>query len=126
MKMRIDAEAAGVSREQFQTWLKSKYRRYRQFAAEVRTARAQARLQAEMALFADDPRSWLKAGPGRETNGEPGWSKDVPPRIDKDESPRANPLADSAWRDLLAKVLEALLPYPEARAALAGLLKPRA
>ncbi|HXG12378.1 MAG TPA: hypothetical protein VNK04_21660 [Gemmataceae bacterium] len=118
----VAAEAAGVSREQFQLWLKSNKRRYRRFAVEVRKAQAQARMQAEMALFSNDPRSWLKSGPGREANGEPGWSKEVPPHLDK-EPPAVHPLEDPAWRELFDQILAALAPYPEARAALAEVLR---
>lgn len=118
----VAAEATGISREQFAAWLKSRERRYRRFAQEVRKARAWARLVAERHLFSDEPRVWLKSGPGREQNGEPGWSKDVPPLLGK-ESRLPHPLTDAAWRDLLGKVLETLTPFPEARAALIATLQ---
>jgi AcrR family transcriptional regulator len=118
----VAAAAVGVSRRQFRTWLRSKERRYRQFALEIRKARGWARLQAEMTLYEKDPRSWLKAGPGREAPGSPGWTKDVSPPSKKRKR-RAQPLADPAWRQLIAKMLDALQPYPEARTALARLLQ---
>jgi hypothetical protein len=117
----VAAESAGLSRQQFQAWLRSKEPRYRTFAVEVRKARAQARLKAELTLFENEPRTWLKSGPGREARDAPGWSKEVAARVG-DESPSVHPLADPDWQVLFRKVLDALAPYPEARAALAQLL----
>lgn len=117
----VAAEAAGVSRKQFTAWMRAKKGRLRQFAIEVRKARGWARVQAEMALYENDPRFWLKSGPGRETDGKPGWTKDVPPPT-RSKKRKAHPLSNPAWRDLLAKMLDALTPYPEARTALAQML----
>jgi hypothetical protein len=94
---------------------------YRLFALEVRKARAWARATAEWALFKKEPRTWLKSGPGREVRGEPGWSKDVPPLLGKGRR-RRDPLLDPGWRALFRRLLDALTPYPEARAALAEVL----
>ena len=47
---------------------------YRSFARNVDQALGQARLRAEMAAYKDDPKNWLKHGPGKERPGKPGWS----------------------------------------------------
>jgi hypothetical protein len=119
----VAAEAAGVSRRQFRSWLKSKKPPLRQFARDVRKARGWARLQAEMTLYERDVRNWLKAGPGRESPGKPGWTRDVSPKPDGKKRRQSHPLTDPAWRELIKKMLEARTPYPEARAAMAELLK---
>src|SRR5262245_49112038 len=119
----VAAAAAGVSRRQFQAWMRSKKGRYRQFAIEVRKAFGWARLQAEMMLYDTDPRSWLKSGPGRESPGSPGWSREVSPLGLKDTRRRSRPLADPVWRELFKKMLDTLQPFPEARMALARLLQ---
>lgn len=115
----VAAAAAGVSRKQFRAWVKE----HRTFAHEVRRAAGWARLSAEMTLFDKDPRSWLRSGPGRESFGRPGWTKDVAARTDRHERRLRSPLADPAWRKLFCRMLEVLAPYPEARAALAELLR---
>jgi hypothetical protein len=45
------------------------------FFAEVRQARAQARQVAEARVFAESPFNWLRYGPGRERDQEPGWTE---------------------------------------------------
>src|SRR4051794_15681385 len=78
----VAAEAAGVPRAVFKKWL-TRGRRggarepYRGFADRILRAAAQARALAEVELHKRDPKVWLKSGPGRETEGNPGWSKDV-------------------------------------------------
>lgn len=118
----VAAESVGVSRKRFKSWLTSKKGHYRQFAIEVRKARGWARLEAEMNLYKGDPRSWLKAGPGREVRGKPGWTRDASPKLEP-KMQFAHPLADPAWRELIEKMLDVLTPYPDARKALAQVLK---
>jgi hypothetical protein len=121
----VAAEAAGVPARVFERWLRrGRTRRapavYRGFAAAVAQARAQARLAAELQVFDKRPLDWLKCGPGRETRTDPGWAsapKPVP------AGAAAGSLAGQP--EVLAvfqKLLEALAPFPEARAAAAEII----
>jgi hypothetical protein len=122
---RVAAEAAGVPAGLFERWLRRGKRRrapecYRAFAAAVAEARAQARLAAELQVFDKRPLDWLKCGPGRDTRTDPGWAsapKPVP------GTAAAGSLAGQP--EVLAvfqKLMEALAPFPEARAAAAEVI----
>jgi hypothetical protein len=79
------AEACGVLQEQFVAWvelgLKQKKGKYRSFVCEVRKAHAQARITAELAVFNEHPRDWLKHGPGKPKEGSVGFvDSDLPPQ----------------------------------------------
>ncbi len=116
----VAAEASGVPRRVFVAWLRRGRKRgargaYRAFAAAVREAAAQCRAAAEMAIRQNGPLNWLKHGPGRERAGLPGWAGPARPR-----AARAKGAEDSAAA--LAALLEALAPFPEARAAAARAL----
>jgi hypothetical protein len=74
----VAAEANGIGQRTFYRWMKAGERgdkAYRQFWQDVRQARAQARVLAEVAVRAGDPFKWLRYGPGRERDGEPGWTE---------------------------------------------------
>ena len=121
----VAAEAAGVSRELFDEWMRKgegdkPLKKYKRFAEAVRRAEAQARLGAEVAALKDKPMDWLKAGPGKETAAKPGWSALAKPRAGGDKP--ASPLLDPAVQAFLRALLQALEPYPEARMAVAGVL----
>lgn len=82
----VAAEAAGIPPEVFDTWYqrgnqKHPPKQYQLFAQAIRQARAQARLTAEVATFQDNPLSWLKSGPGKETAASPGWTGIVKPLL---------------------------------------------
>ncbi len=121
----VAAEAAGVSRDLFDEWMRKgegerPVKKYRQFAEAVRQAEAQARLGAEVAALKDKPMDWLKAGPGKETAARPGWSALAKPRAGGDKpSPL---LMDPGVQAFLRTLLSALEAYPEARAAVAKVL----
>jgi hypothetical protein len=123
----VAAEAAGVHRKAFLDWLsrgeKARASRvYRDFADDVRRASAAARASAESELRAKDPRFWLKHGPGRETFDYPGWAAEVKPADVRD--PYALPPLDGPeWNALCFKMLSALAGFPDARQALAEMLK---
>jgi hypothetical protein len=123
----VAAEAASVHRQVFLGWLsrgeKSRAREpYRSFAASVRQAAAMARVKAEIDLREKDPRFWLKHGPGRETPDYPGWTGEVKPADLRD--PHALPAVDGPeWNALCYKMLAALEAFPEARLALAEVMK---
>jgi hypothetical protein len=123
----VAAEAAGVHREAFLEWVRRgekprASRVYRDFADDVRQASAAARASAEIELRAKDPRFWLKHGPGRETFDYPGWAAEVKPADLRD--PHALPPLDGPeWNALCFKMLSALAGFPDARQALAEMLK---
>lgn len=73
----VAARAAGVSQTTFYRWMEGKTKRHREFRDAVLTARAQARLSAEISVRKDKPEVWLMKGPGREKPGEPGWGEKV-------------------------------------------------
>jgi hypothetical protein len=118
----VAAEAAGIASETFSHWMalgakKRGPRRYRAFHAAVRAAAAQARVAAELAVFTNDPRTWLTKGPGRETQETPGWSGVVRPVVALTDNRSVNLLADPGASALLTMLLAALAPYPDARRA---------
>ncbi|HEY7425363.1 MAG TPA: hypothetical protein VH682_14115 [Gemmataceae bacterium] len=126
----VAAEAAGLPRDVFERWMERGQRSgapaaYRAFAQAVMEAQAQARLHAELAARTDKPLDWLKAGPGKDSAANPGWTNPGKPR----DAPAAK--TDKAERlriwcavlDLFGRCVEQLAPYPEARAALAAWLK---
>jgi hypothetical protein len=75
---------------------------------------------AELAVFADRPRDWLKFGPGKEQPHSPGWASAMKPIIAQLNN--VNVLASPEWNALWSVILATIAPYPEARAALADAL----
>src|SRR5215207_126872 len=78
----VAAECAGVPTAVFERWLRvgsrpRAPRAYRDFAAEVRKAVAQARMRAEIDAYKQDATVWLKSGPGKDNPASPGWSNPV-------------------------------------------------
>ena len=63
----------------------------------------------------------VQSGPGRETANRPGWSMPVRARP-AGEGREGNPLLQPAAARALAALLQALTPFPEARAAAAAAL----
>ena len=122
----VAAEAAGVPREVFEEWLergrphpgRRPPKLYRDFCQAVRQAQAEARLAAELKLLEKNPLQWLKCGPGRETPSAPGWTIPVKPLFAGDRE-AVNVLLLPEFQAVLASMLDALAPFPEARAALA-------
>jgi hypothetical protein len=117
----VAAEAAGVPAATFADWLQrgeQNHRRYREFAAQVRQAQAQARLKAEIDARAADPRFWLRHGPGRETTEAPGWTQPVKV-LHRTDSPGHDPFGSAEWALLWATILAALQDFPDARQAIA-------
>jgi hypothetical protein len=121
----VAAEAAGIPREVFEEWMrkgeaKRAAKTYKHFAEEVRQAEAQARLNAEVAALKNKPVDWLKAGPGKETAANPGWSALAKPRAGAGKE--TSLMMDAGVQRFLAVLLRALEPYPEIRAAIVGVL----
>lgn len=121
----VAAEAAGLPREVFARWLERGERpgapaNYRAFARAIREAEAQARLQAELTVRGDKPLDWLKAGPGKSSADNPGWSNPG-----KAGSPAAERDRAQVWGEvmhLFGRCVERLADYPDARAALSDWL----
>jgi hypothetical protein len=119
----VAAEGAGIPRQVFAQWMrrgvKPRSRQpFRRFYEQVMQARAQARLAAELETRKHDPRYWLTHGPGRERPGAPGWTN--PPKalvLEKRKSEER--LLSERFLQLVDPVLQALVPFPEARAAVA-------
>lgn len=121
----VAAEAAGLPRHVFARWLRRGRRgdtpAFRDFERAVREAAAQARLDAEANVRKGKPLDWLKAGPGKDSADNPGWTNPGKPPTSPAggadmESLRAQML------HLLGRCAEKLQDYPEARAALAAWL----
>src|SRR5438874_2703659 len=119
----VAAEGAGIPRNVFAQWMRrgAKPRSqppHRRFYEQVMQARAQARLAAELETRKKDPRYWLTHGPGREQPGAPGWTNPPkPPALEKRKSDEA--LLSEGFLRLVNPILQALAPFPEARAAVA-------
>lgn len=121
----VAAEAFGVPKHVFDDWMTrgadaDAREPYRSFADEVRQSLAQTRLRAEMIIFEADSKSWLIHGPGREIEGNPGWSVSVKPA--QTCAAERNALLDPQLMSLFRSVLEVLTPYPDARSQVAQLL----
>ena len=117
----VAAESLGVPFDLYQRWLARGRqprgpRRCRELVRAVRQAKAHARLMAEMDLRANAPKVWLLHGPGKETASLPGWS--TPSRAHAAD-PKApfDPLQHPEVVALFKAIDEALVPFPEARAA---------
>jgi hypothetical protein len=95
--------------------------RHRLYADAVRQAIAQARLAAEIKAFQDDPVTWQKQGPGKETPESPGWTTTVKPII-REGNQTINVLLSPEMQGVFAAILQVLAPFPEARAAAARAL----
>jgi hypothetical protein len=123
----VAAEAAGLPYKTYRQWLRRGGRAgaaepFRQFACDARTAVAQSRLKAEIAVREKDPKFWLKYGPGKETPDRPGWTGEVRPRPLPKQEP-AEMIYHPQWRKLCTFLLQALDKYPEARLALVQALQ---
>jgi hypothetical protein len=119
----IAAEACGISKESFEQWCalgqqKSQRHKpkdkFRLFWHELCKARAIARLNAEVAIKENDPKTWLRSGPGREREDNPGWTTAVKPIINLDNR-SVNVLADPNMAALVTLVMSALNKFPDAK-----------
>jgi hypothetical protein len=120
----VAAEARGIGKKAFRRWLRRGSRHNAPeplagFAVEVRSAAAQARIRAEIAVLEQNPRIWLEHGPGRESPGNPGWSEPVK-AVAAAAGQQQNPFLNSRFMASCNEILEVLKPYPEARAGVAA------
>ena len=119
----IAAEANGIDRETFKLWMRTGIRTkrepYRSFVRDVRTARAQARLSAEIEVRKEQPFSWLRFGPGRERDGEAGWTESSEVK----HSGSVGVMYTQEWTVISVAIEAALENFPEAKLAIAEALK---
>ena len=119
----VAAQANGVDRNTFMAWMRRGERertgRYLSFRNDVLTARAQARLSAEIEVRKDLPFNWLRYGPGRERDDEPGWTESR----ELKHTGSIDVLHSTEWGRLAAVIDNALLSYPDARLAVANALR---
>jgi hypothetical protein len=121
----VAAEAAGIPREVFDTWINlaekpnRNHGRYRRFVVKIKQAVAQARLLAEAQILKERPLDWLKSGPGRENAENEGWTAPTKPVA---KPSQINILMGGEGQALLATILQILGPFPEARVAVARAL----
>jgi hypothetical protein len=110
----VAAEAAGVPRYVFVAWLQKGRQqskgRYRELWLVVRQAKAQARAKAEIDARQEDVRFWLRHGPAKR-----GWTA---PAKGQRSTAAGAALSAAVFFKLLGEALQALLPFPEARAAI--------
>lgn len=121
----VASEAAGVPRAVFEGWLRRGTQRrgqpYRRFYERVMQARAQARLKAEIDARDQDPRFWLKHGPGRERLDYPGWTNPAKP-LPRVDSAEMNVFDVPGFASLMGALLRLLSPHPELHAQAIKLL----
>lgn len=127
----VAAEAAGIPQQTFEIWLNRHQRpncpkALRLFADAVLQAQAQARLAAEMSVLKEDPVTWLKSGPGKESSTTKGWTNPRKPLIQ--DNRQVNLLLSPQLASIFGAILQVLAPFPDARAAVAeaiNALKPQ-
>ncbi|HEX7578885.1 MAG TPA: hypothetical protein VF580_02720, partial [Thermoanaerobaculia bacterium] len=119
----VAAEANGITRETLRLWLRKgardKRKPYVAFSDEVRAARAQARLSAEIEVRRDQPFNWLRFGPGRERDGEAGWTESTELR----HSGSVGVMYSQEWTLISVAIEAALESFPEAKLAVAEAMK---
>ena len=123
----VAAEAAGIPKEVFTSWLEcgsgpEAQEPYQSFALRVKQALAHARLRAELEIWEKAPLNWLRYGPGRETPQSPGWTGQVKPVLAEQENPEEW-LADPEIAKIWQAIVESLEKFPEARLAVAEVFK---
>jgi hypothetical protein len=118
----VACEACGIPVHVYRKWMqkansKGSRKIFRQFRDAIIEASATARIYAEIAVFKDDPKTWLSKGPGRERHDMPGWTQPTRPILVRDAD-NASILASPEWNAVWSVVLLALDSFPDARQAL--------
>jgi hypothetical protein len=116
----VAVESLGESMKIYRAWLRAGRRKgarglARKLADEVKQSKAHARLMAEVELRKTDAKTWLLHGPGRESPRQPGWAAAGKP-------PAASISTGPSLEAILAALLAALAPFPDARLAAAQAL----
>ncbi len=119
----IAAEANGIDRQTFKLWMRKGMRKKREpylsFVHDVRTARAQARLSAEIEVRKEQPFSWLRFGPAASVTGKKAGRS-------RPRSSTPDPFGvmySQEWTIISVAIETALESYPEAKLAVAEALK---
>lgn len=119
----IAAEANGIDRQTLKLWMRTGIRKKREpylsFVKDVKTARAQARLSAEIEVRKDQPFNWLRFGPGREREGEAGWTEST----EINHTGAIGVMQSQEWTLVSVAIETALENYPEAKLAVAEAMK---
>jgi hypothetical protein len=124
----VAAEALGIPVDVFHTWMhegngRRRNDRRRMLGESVRKAAAQARLKAEVELFANDPAKWLLHGPGKETPTRPGWSL-MPHASCQLGTGLSSPDASQSWQ-FVQELYAVLQKHPAAHAEVLELCRSR-
>lgn len=117
------AYAAGIIPKTLHEWLTRAEPKYIRFQEAYQAAASHARIGAEMKVLKDDPKFWLRYGPGRErysSNGElqPGWGENAPKKEEKTQ--QVNILLSPVWVKIQEALGRALAEHPEARVKVAS------
>jgi hypothetical protein len=119
----VAAQANGIDPDTFRLWMRrgqiGRKEPFLTFFNDVREARSQARIAAEIEVRKDQPFNWLRFGPGRERDDEPGWTESREVK----HTGTLDVVHSDEWRRIAGALDEALKPYPEARLAVAGAMK---
>lgn len=119
----VAAQANGIDPDTFRSWIrrgdKEGTEPFLSFVTDVRTARAQARLSAEIEVRKEEPFNWLRFGPGRERPGEDGWTESKEIR----HSGSFDVLYSKEWTLISVAIETALERFPEAKLAVAEAMK---
>jgi hypothetical protein len=123
----VAAAAFGITKRVFDAWMNlgegdRPKAPYKTFALQVRQAEAQARLRAEMGVMDEDPRFWLKNGPGRESEDTKGWAAMVRPIL-TGPTQNINLFGSPDFLKFLSTMRTILAPHPELLAQLAAALE---
>ena len=122
----VAAVAAGLSAEKFDFYMArgaspKSDKKFVSFYKAVQSAKATARLTAEIAVMKDDPLEWLKAGPGKEKDGLEGWTTHVRPMVNHTNQ-TVNMMLHPQMAGIFGAILQVLAPFPDARKAVSEAL----
>ncbi len=120
----IAAEAAGVPRPVFEEWMeagrKQQHGRRHDFCREVSQSIAQIRAVVEIEVKKEDPKFWLRFGPGKQGGAILGWGP--PTKRRRGKSPSKNDWQPEFFA-LLGEIVQRLQDMPEARQVILDLLQ---
>ena len=125
---RAAASAAGITNKTLWEWLNDTRPKFRAFQAAYEEAIGRARSQAEKKVFKEDPKFWLRYGPGRErydTNGQiiPGWGDNAPKLAEPaQQSTTINVITHPAFQAIQRVLSEVLADDPDKRSLIASKL----
>jgi hypothetical protein len=126
----VACESAGIGRSTFYRWMQQgdedeaagRLTQFREFRDKVRQAHADSRLAAEIEVKRTNPDSWLRNGPGRTRPDAPGWTNSGDGNGADKPGTVVNVVVQPVWIEIRTALLNALEPFPEARAVVAQVL----